>query len=462
MRKVCRSSLFIVPVLLLAACGRGGPSVQAKPQAITFGAAPTLVLNGTATVTASASSGLPVSFSSTTPAICSVTAQGVVSATALGACVVAANQDGNSEFSPAPQATQSIAVTVNPVQSISFGVTPTLSIYGSGAVAATASSGLPVSYSSLTAAVCTVDARGVVSAQASGTCIVAADQAGNVNYFAAPQVTQTIPIPVWTGPVTVPGAPAAVSATRAVAANNAIVSFVGPASSGGSPVTGYTVSSIPAGITATGAASPLTVTCPVVCTGYAFTVSAANANGSGAASAAADVITAYSVVARFLEPATQPNDSIFTGTFTLNSTTGTVSGLKGSLTQSMVGPPMTLVPLTYQLSSVNDGAGGLLVTTFALNTTNVFSEGGFAPGSPGLYYGFPSAKNPAIGGVGNAYAMIYVNLADPLASLTAAQIGKLAYADCTALGMMGDVCMTGYVGIGTMGGYPFSQVITKQ
>jgi hypothetical protein len=51
---------------------------------------------------------------------------------------------------------------------------------------ATASSGLAVSFSSLTTATCTV-ATGKVSPIAAGTCKVAADQAGNANFAAAPR-----------------------------------------------------------------------------------------------------------------------------------------------------------------------------------------------------------------------------------------------------------------------------------
>jgi hypothetical protein len=173
-------------------------------------------------------------------------------------------------------------------------------------------------------------------------------------------------------------------------------------------------------------------------------------------------MTNYQVTARFFETDTQPNDSIITCTFTLNSTTQTVSGLSGHLTESMTGPPMITVPLTYQLSSVSDGAGALLVTTFALNSTNVFSEGGFLASSLGLYYGYPSALSPAAGGVGNSFATIYVNPANPTAALTQSQINLLGYGDCAAGGMMGDTCMTGYWGRGTMGGYPVAQTIIKQ
>ncbi len=447
---------------LLAACGRGGPAVHAKPQSIQFGVAPALTAPGTGTVSAAASSGLAVTYSSMTPSICSVASTGTVTALAAGTCVIAASQDGNTEFAPAAQATININVAVNPLQTIGFGTVPVLGIYGSARVSATSTSGLPVSYSSLTPAVCTVDVSGVVTDLLSGTCTIAADQAGNATYNPAPQATQTITVPAWAGPATVPGAPAEVKAAAGIAANTVSVGFIGPSTSGGSPITGYTVTSNPAGITVSGIASPLTVNCPVSCAGYSFAVNATNVSGVGLPSAWANVLTNYNVVATFFEPGTQPNDTIFTGSFTLDSTTGTVTNLKGILTESMTGPPMITIPLAYQLSAVSDGAGGLLVTTFALNTTNTFYGGGFTPGSSGLYYGFPTTPNPAAGGVGNSYAMIYVNLADPLAPLSAAQINKLAYADCAAGGMMGDVCMTGFGGVGTMGGYPVSQLITRQ
>jgi hypothetical protein len=87
---------------------------------------------------------------------------------------------------------------------------------------------------------------------------------------------------------------------------------------------------------------------------------------------------------------------------------------------------------------------------------------GWAPGSGQWFYFGRPGPNPA-----NAYARIYVNLANPTGVLTQAQIDKLAYADCTPLGMMGEVCMTGttvagYGTIGSMSGYPISQNITKQ
>ena len=82
---------------------------------------------------------------------------------------------------------------------------------------------------------------------------------------------------------TVPGAPTAVVA---VAGNGqATVSFVPPADNGGSPITSYTVTSSPSGITASGAGSPIVVTGLLETRSYTFTVTATNAQGTGPASA---------------------------------------------------------------------------------------------------------------------------------------------------------------------------------
>jgi len=449
----------------LAGCGGGsdGPAIRAISQSIRFGTAPTLPIHGTASVMATASSNLPVTYSSMTPDICSVSAStGAVTNLAAGYCTIAADQSGDDNFAPALQATQSIRVLIDPVQTIQFGVPPVLALYGTAGLTATATSGLPVRYSSLSPGICSVNRdTGVVTALASGNCTIAADQTGDANYSAALQVTQTLSVGD-AGPVAAPSAPTGIKAALGSVPDTVVISFVGPASSGGSPVTGYTVASIPAGISASGPASPLTVNCPGSCTGYALTVAASNSVGMGAPSAGVDILTRYQVRATFFEPDTQPNDTIFNGTFTLNSTRQIVTGLSGLLTESMTGPPMLTVPLAYQLSTVSDGQGGLLVTSFALNTTNTFAEGGFAAGSEGMYYGWPTAKHPGVpGGVGNAYVTIYVNLNNPLTPLNSAQINRLAYADCAPGGMMGDTCMTGYWGRGTMGGYPVGQTLTQ-
>ena len=471
--------LMVLTVAICGGCSNDGPAIEAHPQTISFQAAPSLALGNSATVVATASSGLAVSYSSSTPAVCSVNSStGVVTGISGGTCIIAANQSGTTQYAPAPQVSQTLPVISSPNQTISFGAVPILSLGGTASVTATASSGLPVTYSSTTQAVCIVDSSsGLVTDLTAGTCSIAANQAGNATINAAPQVTQPITVFV-PSTVTVPGAPTEVTATSGGILNAVIVS-VGPTDSGGSPITGYTVTSSPPGITATGSASPITVNCPSTCSGYAFSVFASNTIGNGASSASADIITNFNVMETFLEPDTQPKNSMFIGSFTLNSTTNTVSNLHGILSESMTGgavaypnDTMTWLPLNNQLSSVPatlGGVNGLLVSTFLLNTTNTFSANtafggtdGWSPGTgSGLYYGFPGT-NP-----GNAYARIFVNTANPTEALSQAQIDKLAYADCAPGGMMGATCMTGttvagYGTLGSMSGYPVSQTITKQ
>jgi hypothetical protein len=80
-------------------------------QTITFGAAPTVVVDGTSTLSATASSGLAVTFSTLTSSVCGVSGSTVSGITA-GTCTVAANQAGNPTFSTAPQVTQTFSVVV--------------------------------------------------------------------------------------------------------------------------------------------------------------------------------------------------------------------------------------------------------------------------------------------------------------------------------------------------------------
>ena len=261
-------------------------TVTAASQTISFGTAPSLTYRGvTGSVSATGgASGNTVTFSSLSTDVCTISGSEVTPLKA-GICTIAANKAGNSNYSAANQATQtitiskatpvitwanpaditygtalsstqlnatsggvdgtysyspvssttltagagqtlsvsftpsdtvnyttpttkSVSITVNPAsQAISFGTAPSLT-YGGGAGSVSATggaSGNTVTFSSLSTDVCTISGSEVTPLKA-GTCTIAANQAGNSNYSAANQATQTItiskatPVITWANP----------------------------------------------------------------------------------------------------------------------------------------------------------------------------------------------------------------------------------------------------------------------
>ncbi len=167
-------------------------SVKAA-QSVTFGAAPSIAVDGTGVVSATASSGLPVIFSTLSQDVCTVSGN-TVTGVAAGTCTIAANQAGNSIFSPASQSTQSFSIAPKQnskqSQTITFGGAPIITAGKTGTVSATASSGLPVTFSSITTEICTVSGTMVTVLKANKLCIIVATQAGNETYAAVSEKQQ--------------------------------------------------------------------------------------------------------------------------------------------------------------------------------------------------------------------------------------------------------------------------------
>ena len=92
----------------------------------------------------------------------------------------------------------------------------------------------------------------------------------------------------------VPGAPTSVTAVGGDTQAN--ISFTAPAITGGVVITGYTVTCVQNGFTATGSASPLTVTGLTNGDSYTFTVTATNSVGTGPASAASNSVIPASII----------------------------------------------------------------------------------------------------------------------------------------------------------------------
>ena len=137
----------------------------APPNNLTFG-------DPSVTLTATASSGLTVSFTSTTPTVCSVYPGGALTVLAAGTCSVTAKQEGDSKTAPA-SVTRSFLI-LKGTETIAFG---SLSDLAPGstppALSATASSGLPVTFTSNTPAVCAVSGV-TITILSSGGCSITA------------------------------------------------------------------------------------------------------------------------------------------------------------------------------------------------------------------------------------------------------------------------------------------------
>ena len=123
---------------------------------------------------------------------------------------------------------------------------------------------------------------GVISATAPTTSGSAAS-----GIWTLEQQMQAVGGGVW--PV-LPGAPTSVTASVA-GPTSASVAFTAPTNSGSSAITSYTVTSSPGGLTATGAASPITVSGLTTNIAYTFTVTATNGSGTGPSSAASNSVT---------------------------------------------------------------------------------------------------------------------------------------------------------------------------
>ncbi|MEE9325677.1 MAG: DUF1566 domain-containing protein, partial [Cocleimonas sp.] len=151
-------------------------------------------------INASATSGLIVSFSSNTQSVCTVSllnAVGyIVNIHSAGDCSITASQEGSDAYHPAADVTKTIFIeeddVVSQVQIILFDP-PTTKTVGDApfVISATASSGLPVSFSSTTANVCTIDNSNSVTIVKAGDCIIVASQSGSIDFFPADE-TRTI------------------------------------------------------------------------------------------------------------------------------------------------------------------------------------------------------------------------------------------------------------------------------
>ena len=191
--------------------------------------------NSTFSVAATASSGLAVTYSSGSPSICTNAGAVFTVTSGTGTCSVQFDQTGDANYNAAPQVTEN-SNAQKASQTITFDPLPDKNYDDpSFALSATASSGLTVSFSSLTTSVCTV-AGTTVTIEGIGTCTIRASQAGDANYSAAPDVDQSFlvnpgqlhhfEVSTISSPQTA-GTSFSITVTAQDAGNNTVSSFTG-------------------------------------------------------------------------------------------------------------------------------------------------------------------------------------------------------------------------------------------
>ncbi|HEY7011366.1 MAG TPA: hypothetical protein VH480_01320, partial [Streptosporangiaceae bacterium] len=165
------------PVTFQVFEGKAGQTILADPL-------PAATVGVPFTLWATATSGLTVVFSSDFPAVCTVSSRTVIPL-ATGTCKITAFQGGSNEFA---SASLPLSSEVGPApQSIDFPQPPGMTYGQSQTLAATASSGLPVIFTSDSIDVCTVSGTNgsTVTAVKTGTCTITATQPGDANHYPA-------------------------------------------------------------------------------------------------------------------------------------------------------------------------------------------------------------------------------------------------------------------------------------
>ena len=168
-------------------------------QTITLVAPGSVVLTSqTFNFSASATSGLPVTVTSATPRVCRVLsdATSAVEVIDIGTCVLEGRQYGDEHWARAPVVKHSVSIGPT-AQTIDFNPPSSVSIARESLrLRATATSGLPVVWTSLSPTTCAATGKFGQRLRLlhTGSCLVQANQPGNAHWLVAPAVTRQITI----------------------------------------------------------------------------------------------------------------------------------------------------------------------------------------------------------------------------------------------------------------------------
>lgn len=326
--------------------------------------------NGGASITGYTVTSSPGGFTGT-GAGSPITVTGLTNGVAYTFTVTATNSAGTGAASSA-----SNSITPASPQTITFANPGTQNFGTSPTLTASSSSGLTVTFTSSTTGVCTITSGGALNFVTAGTCTINADQAGDSSYLAAPQVSRSFTV----SPV-VAGAPTIGTATAGD--TQASVAFTAPVNTGGTSITGYTVTVSPPDVApVNGASSPIVVNGLTNGQAYTFTVTADNAAGTSPSSAASNSITPKAAqTITFANPGAQNFGTTPTLTATSDSglTVAFTSATTGVCTITSGGALTFVTAGTCTINADQAGNGSYLAAT---QVSRSFSVNAVAPGAP--------------------------------------------------------------------------------
>jgi hypothetical protein len=249
-----------------------------------------------------------------------------------------------------PASAPSAAVTPTSVPGAPTGVTATVVSATSASVGFTPpanNGGLPVTRYTVTSA------PGNISVSGSQPPVTVSGLTPGVTYtfrVTASNAAGTGPASSASSPITPAGPPPAAPLITSTTAQHGSVTigFDALLDTGGSPITGYTVTSTPGGVTATATSSPVVVSGLDPDTSYQFSIHASNAQGNGPESALTDPIRPSGVT----PPVLLAYQASYARYVNVN-TGGLYNELDGSETDandgSVIVPPRTPLPATVKI-----------------------------------------------------------------------------------------------------------------
>ena len=376
---------------------------------------------GTYTPTATATSGLPaaITIDGTSTSVCSISA-GLVTFDNPGTCKIDADQAGDSNWKAALQVSQ--VFTAMHGQTITPDTTAPIGAVVGDTYAptahATSTFAVAITIDGSTSAVCSIDGGNVVHLNANGTCKVDFNQAGDPNWWPAPQVQQSF------------GVGHGASTTVVVSDGLTVtygtnVTFTATVSGGGDMPTGTVQfkngsSSLGSPVTLSGGVAHLSTSLLTIATHSITAVYAGDGNYTTSTSAAISQVvnaggTATAVVTSDGSPVLYGTNVTFTATVTGGGVTPTGT-VQFQVDGSNLGAPVSLIAGVAHLSTLNLSVADHSITAvysgdgnYATATSPVFHEvvsaGGTATavvtsdGTPVLY-GTNVTFTTTIGGAG--------------------------------------------------------------